>query len=141
MSHFYNAKVLYHKKNFLGSRKSILAKIFPKNIRCLQFFKDISGKIVYNSVEIRQGGWAKARPLAARIYSEVFPLNRINRKIDEFSYRHPNFGIPNLMKIIVIGTALVYLLYLLTNYSYDAISFLSFNLSAVLHGTTSSRKL
>lgn len=61
-------------------------------------------------------------------------MNRINRKIDEFCFRHPNFGIPNLMKIIVIGSAIVYALYVLAGYSASSISFLSFNLSAVLHG-------
>lgn len=61
-------------------------------------------------------------------------MNLINRKIDEFCYRHPNFGIPNLMKIIVIGTAVVYFLYLLTGYNYSAISFLTFDLASLLHG-------
>ena len=61
-------------------------------------------------------------------------MQRINRKIDEFCYQHPNFGIPNLMKIIVIGTAIVYVLYMLTGYNAGAISFLSFNLYDLLHG-------
>ena len=50
-------------------------------------------------------------------------MNRINRKIDEFCYQHPGFGIPNLMKIIVIGTVVVYLLYLLTGYNASSIQF------------------
>ena len=61
-------------------------------------------------------------------------MNLLNRKIDAFCYRHPNFGIPNLMKIIVIGTAVVYFLYLLTGYNYSAISFLTFDLNSLLHG-------
>ena len=61
-------------------------------------------------------------------------MHRINRKIDEFCYQHPNFGIPNLMKIIVLGTAIVYVLYMLTGYNAGAISFLSFNLNDLLHG-------
>ena len=61
-------------------------------------------------------------------------MSRINQKIDEFCYRHPNFGIPNLMKIIVIGTVVVYCLYLLTGGQSSAISFLSFNLVDLLHG-------
>ena len=61
-------------------------------------------------------------------------MQRINRKIDEFCYRHPNFGIPNLMKIIVLGTAFVYVLYMLTGYNSGAISFLTFNLSDFIHG-------
>ena len=61
-------------------------------------------------------------------------MNRINRKIDEFCYQHPGFGIPNLMKIIVIGTVVVYLLYLLTGYNASSIQFLTFNLNSLLHG-------
>ncbi len=66
-------------------------------------------------------------------------MNRINRKIDEFCYRHPNFGIPNLMKVIVFGTAIVYLLYFLVEMQnpgggISAISFLAFNLDSILHG-------
>ena len=38
------------------------------------------------------------------------------------------------MKIIVIGTAVVYLLYLLTGYQLNAISFLTFNLADLLRG-------
>ena len=65
---------------------------------------------------------------------EVDFLHRINRKIDEFCRAHPGFGIPNLMKIIVIGTALVYVLYMLTGYNASAISFLSFDLAHLLRG-------
>ena len=61
-------------------------------------------------------------------------MNRINRKIDEFCYKHPGFGIPNLMKVIVIGTVVVYLLYLLTGNNVSAIQFLSFDLNSLLHG-------
>ena len=61
-------------------------------------------------------------------------MNLLNRKIDEFCYRHPRFGVPNLMKVIVIGTAIVYFLYLLTGYNYSAISFLTFDLGSLLRG-------
>ena len=66
-------------------------------------------------------------------------MNRINRKIDEFCYQHPNFGIPNLMKFIVFGTAIVYLLYFLVESTqpgsgWGAINFLSFNVHDLLHG-------
>ena len=61
-------------------------------------------------------------------------MNRINRKIDEFCYQHPRFGIPNLMKIIIIGTIVVYVLYLLTGGNYNAINFLTFDLAHLLHG-------
>ncbi len=70
---------------------------------------------------------------AAR-FRRCFDLNLLNRKIDEFCYRHPRFGVPNLMKVIVIGTAIVYFLYLLTGYNYSAISFLTFDLGSLLRG-------
>lgn len=61
-------------------------------------------------------------------------MSQIRNKIDNFCYSHPRFGIPNLMKIIVIGNIAVYVLFLLTNYNSSAIDFLSFNLSSVRHG-------
>ncbi|MEA4814839.1 MAG: rhomboid family intramembrane serine protease [Oscillospiraceae bacterium] len=61
-------------------------------------------------------------------------MSKIRNKIDEFCYSHPNFGIPNLMKVIVIGNVVVYALYLLTNYNHSSIDFLSFNLSSLLSG-------
>jgi len=59
-------------------------------------------------------------------------LNRLNEAIDRFCSRNPRFGIPNLMKYIVIGTALVGILNMFTNYA--ASSYLAFNLGAVLQG-------
>ena len=35
-------------------------------------------------------------------------MKAISRWLDRFCYNHPNFGIPNLMKFIVIGNVLVY---------------------------------
>ncbi|MBQ6617898.1 MAG: rhomboid family intramembrane serine protease, partial [Phascolarctobacterium sp.] len=46
--------------------------------------------------------------------------------------KNPRFGIPNLMKYIIIGTALVGVLNMFTNYA--ASSYLAFNLAAVLRG-------
>ena len=37
-------------------------------------------------------------------------MSVIQRWLDRFCYKHPRFGIPNLMLIVVIGTALVWLL-------------------------------
>ncbi len=37
-------------------------------------------------------------------------MRAISRWLDRFCYNHPNFGIPNLMKLIVIGNVMVYLL-------------------------------
>ena len=36
-------------------------------------------------------------------------LKALNRAIDRFCYKHPRFGIPNLMLFIVIGNVIVYL--------------------------------
>jgi len=36
-------------------------------------------------------------------------LKALNRAIDRFCYKHPRFGIPNLMMYIVIGSAIVFL--------------------------------
>ena len=59
-------------------------------------------------------------------------LNRLNDAIDQFCAKHRNFGISNLMRYIVIGTALVAILDLFTRGS--ASSFLTFDLSSVLKG-------
>ena len=37
-------------------------------------------------------------------------MKAISRWLDRFCYNHPNFGIPNLMKFIVIGNVLVFFL-------------------------------
>ena len=55
--------------------------------------------------------------------------------LDRFCARHPRLGIPGLMRYIVIGTAAVYILMVLTrNNDANALSFLSFNLNGLLHG-------
>lgn len=59
-------------------------------------------------------------------------MNKLNEAVDRFCYRHPRFGIPNLMKWIVVGNVIVYLLSMFSNAS--AISFLAFNWDKVLHG-------
>lgn len=66
---------------------------------------------------------------------EVPLLKKIYDTVDRFCARHPRFGIPNLMRYIVIGTAAVYILMVLTrNNDANALSFLSFNLNGLLHG-------
>lgn len=59
-------------------------------------------------------------------------MKKLSNAVDRFCYSHPGFGIPNLMKYIVIGNAVVYLLAMFSNWS--AVSFLSFSLSGLLHG-------
>ena len=63
---------------------------------------------------------------------EDFPLKKLYEAVDRFCARHPRFGIPNLMLYISIGTILVYVLLLFSDY--PAISFLTFDLAHVLHG-------
>lgn len=59
-------------------------------------------------------------------------MKKLNAAVDRFAYRHPNFGIPNLMQIIVGGNLIVFLL--ATFAGWGSISFLAFDLERVLHG-------
>lgn len=59
-------------------------------------------------------------------------MKKLNAAVDRFCYRHPRFGIPNLMRYIVIGNILVYLLSMYS--SSGAVAFLAFNWSKVLQG-------
>ena len=59
-------------------------------------------------------------------------MKKLSNAIDRFCYRHPRFGIPNLMKYIVAGNVLVYLLTVFG--SYEAVSFLRFDWNAITHG-------
>lgn len=52
--------------------------------------------------------------------------------LDRFCRRHPRFGIPRLMNIIVIGTVLVYLLDMFSRNSFSAL--IAYSLPAILHG-------
>ena len=33
-------------------------------------------------------------------------MKKLNRAVDRFAYSHPNFGIPNLMRYVVIGNVI-----------------------------------
>jgi len=59
-------------------------------------------------------------------------LKKLNAAVERFAYNHPNFGISNLMKYIVAGNVIVFLLMTFSNYS--SLSFLAFNWGAVLRG-------
>ena len=61
-------------------------------------------------------------------------MKKLYSKIDRFCALHPDFGISNLMRYIVMGNVAVYLLYLLTGRNYSLISFLAFNLESLLRG-------
>lgn len=59
-------------------------------------------------------------------------LKKLNSAVDRFARGHPRFGIPNLMKFIVAGNVLAFLLLRLS--SSAAVSFLAFSPYHVLHG-------
>ena len=59
-------------------------------------------------------------------------MRKLNAAIDRFAYNHPNFGIPNLMKFIVMGNLLVYLLSVFSSAS--AVSFLAFDWASICRG-------
>ena len=59
-------------------------------------------------------------------------MRKLNAAVDRFAMKHPRFGIPNLMKYIVIGNVIVFLLMMFSNYG--SLSFLAFNWGAVLRG-------
>jgi membrane associated rhomboid family serine protease len=62
-------------------------------------------------------------------------LKKLYDGMQRFCAAHPRFGIPNLMRVIVIGNVAVYVLMLLTQANdANALSFLTFNLNALLHG-------
>lgn len=59
-------------------------------------------------------------------------MRSIESWLNRFCYKHPRFGIPNLMNIIVIGSVLVYLLDMFSRSSFS--SLLYFSLPHILHG-------
>lgn len=61
-------------------------------------------------------------------------MKKLSDAVDRFCYAHPRFGIPNLMRYIVFGNAAVYLLSAFSLTGFNAVSFLGFNWSQVLHG-------
>ena len=62
-------------------------------------------------------------------------MKKLYDGVQRFCAAHPRFGIPNLMRVIVIGNAAVYILSMLTMYTNAAaLDFLKFNLNGLLHG-------
>ena len=56
-------------------------------------------------------------------------MRKISAAVDRFAYSHPNFGISNLMRVVVGGNVLVYLLTVFS--SAETMSFLNFSWAAV----------
>ena len=65
-------------------------------------------------------------------YLEGLILRKLNAAVDRFAYNHPRFGVPNLMRFIVAGSVLVYLLAIFSGYG--PVSFLAFNWEAEKSG-------
>ncbi len=62
-------------------------------------------------------------------------MKKLYDGVQRFCASHPRFGIPNLMRVIVIGNVIVYVLMLLTQSNdANALNFLTFNLSSLLKG-------
>lgn len=59
-------------------------------------------------------------------------MRKFNAAVDRFAYNHPNFGIPGLMRVIVAGNALVFVLAAFAG-GYGAVSFLAFDWDAICH--------
>lgn len=59
-------------------------------------------------------------------------MNKLNSAIDRFCYNHPNFGISNLMLFILGGNLIVYVMDMLSHYTFSSV--LSFIPAAILQG-------
>ena len=55
----------------------------------------------------------------------------LRRKIDDFCYRHPNFGIPNLMRYITIANAAFWIIGIVYRPFLEGITF---DPALILHG-------
>jgi len=66
------------------------------------------------------------------IWSKL-PMKSLMNKIDRFCYRHPNFGIPNLMLYVVIGNVIVWL-FSLMDHSGTMLNLLYFSPYHILRG-------
>ena len=60
-------------------------------------------------------------------------MKSFNRAIDKFCWRHPRFGIPNLMLLVVIGSAAVYIISMMDRTGTFA-SYLMFSPAHILRG-------
>lgn len=58
---------------------------------------------------ISVGSAGSGEPTRFRTMTEVFSLTSLDKAIDRFCYKHPRFGIPNLIRYIIMIDAVVYL--------------------------------
>lgn len=68
-----------------------------------------------------------------RMIFGVINLKSFMRWVDRFCYKHPRFGIPNLMMYIVIGNVIIWLFSLMDTTG-TIISYLTFSPYHILHG-------
>lgn len=64
-------------------------------------------------------------------------MKSLMKKIDVFCYKHPRFGIPNLMLYVVVGNVIVWLFTMVTalgNTGVSILSYLYFDPYSILHG-------
>ena len=66
-------------------------------------------------------------------YGRFTPLKKIYEAMERFCARHPRFGIPNLMRYIVIGNAAIFILSMFVRNS-GALGFLYLNTAYLLRG-------
>ena len=66
-------------------------------------------------------------------HTEVSLLKSFNRAVDRFCYRHPKFGIRNLMLCVVIGCAIVYIISLMDRTG-TFTSYLAFSPALIFRG-------
>lgn len=59
-------------------------------------------------------------------------MRKLSAAVDRFAYNHPRFGIPNLMRVIVIGNVIVYLLTVFAGVG--PVSFLAFDWASIKAG-------
>ena len=59
-------------------------------------------------------------------------MRSVDTWLDRFCYKHPRLGIPNLMNYVVIGTAIVYLLDMFSEYYCSYL--LAFSPALILRG-------
>ena len=60
-------------------------------------------------------------------------MKKLMRQVDRFCWKHPRFGIPNLMLLIVIGNAILWVLGMMDR-SGSILGFLEFSLRLILRG-------
>lgn len=61
-------------------------------------------------------------------------MQKLSGAIDRFCRKHPYWGIPGLMRYVVMATAAVYLLYLLLGFNGNVINLMAYSAQRILHG-------